>query len=717
MNNRVASLILLVLALPAIAFAQQRVFVTSTSQQADYGGLSGADNLCQTRANAANLGGTWVAWLSDTTTHALARVLGDGPFVRLDGEQIASSKVQLFDGSLENSISIDEFGVFGGGGVYTGTTIFGTGAGGTYCGDYTIASGTGHPTAHGLAHRNDSAWTNNGPYVCGAQFRLYCFEQPLPPSLTKSFSPTNIPAGGTSTLAFTIDNSATTEQASDLAFNDNFPSGLVVANPANATITGFCGGTWTATPGATTVSYAGGSVGATQVCTLNVNVTSVANGVYPNVTSVLATSLGDSVGASATLAVGQLTPLFTKNFAPGIIAPGGISTLTFTIDNTGAVVPLTSGLNFSDDLPSGVVIATPDNSSNTCGGTLTVDAVASQVALVGGSVLQGSVCTINVDVTSATVGTYVNNTSSLDSSEGPAAPAAAGLAVGSSGLPLFSKSFVPNVIAPDDISTMTFTIDNTENFTPVPEFDFTDDLPVGVVIATPSNISNNCGGTLTTAGTQTIDLADGSVLAGAGCTITVDVTSATVGVYVNTTGELVMRGDNSAPAIATLTVGAPEMDVQGNSVSIADGDTTPSTTDDTDFGSLDISAPAVAHTFTIENTGNVDLNLTGSPRVTVSGPHAADFSVTAQPAATVTSGGGTTIFVVSFDSSAVGLRSATLSIANDDTDENPYNFDIQGTRTQGAVSVPTLSPWGLLMLSLLFGAVALLALRRNQWGQ
>jgi PKD repeat protein len=123
----------------------------------------------------------------------------------------------------------------------------------------------------------------------------------------------------------------------------------------------------------------------------------------------------------------------------------------------------------------------------------------------------------------------------------------------------------------------------------------------------------------------------------------------------------------------------PEMDVQGKGVSITDGDNSPSTSDDTDFGSTDIATGTVDHTFTIRNTGTAALSLTGNPKVAVTGTHASDFSVTLQPTSPVASGGGTKTFVVRFDPSAVGLRTATISIANDDADENPYNFSIQGT--------------------------------------
>ena len=123
---------------------------------------------------------------------------------------------------------------------------------------------------------------------------------------------------------------------------------------------------------------------------------------------------------------------------------------------------------------------------------------------------------------------------------------------------------------------------------------------------------------------------------------------------------------------------APEMDVLGNGQPIADGDTTPASADHTDFGNALVSGGTVVRTFTVNNTGNSGLSLTGNPRVTVGGTHGADFSVTAQPASPIAPAGSTT-FQVTFNPSASGLRTATMSIANDDADENPYNFSIQGT--------------------------------------
>ena len=155
------------------------------------------------------------------------------------------------------------------------------------------------------------------------------------------------------------------------------------------------------------------------------------------------------------------------------------------------------------------------------------------------------------------------------------------------------------------------------------------------------------------------------------------------------------NGDGTAVDQLTISVvaAAPEMAVSGLGVPIVDGDATPSVTDDSDFGSLDVTAGTNANIFTVTNSGTAVLNLTGTPRVTIGGTNAADFALTVDAATTVASGGGTTTFTITFDPSAAGLRSATVSIANDDADENPYNFSIQGTGT--VATAPEMAVSGL----------------------
>ena len=139
---------------------------------------------------------------------------------------------------------------------------------------------------------------------------------------------------------------------------------------------------------------------------------------------------------------------------------------------------------------------------------------------------------------------------------------------------------------------------------------------------------------------------------------------------------------------------APEMDVLGNSQSIVNGDSTPSLSDHTDFGTGFLGSSPVTRTFTIENTGGELLNLTSNPDfVQVAGTHAADFTVTGQPSSPVAAGGGTSTFTISFSPSAIGLREAQIIIANDDNDENPYTFSIQGTGSDGTFSDVTSAHW------------------------
>ncbi len=143
----------------------------------------------------------------------------------------------------------------------------------------------------------------------------------------------------------------------------------------------------------------------------------------------------------------------------------------------------------------------------------------------------------------------------------------------------------------------------------------------------------------------------------------------------------------------------PEINLVGNGVGIADGDITPSLADHTDFGSAVVGGSPVARTFTVENVATDPLYLPGVPRVAVSGPQAADFTVTQQPASPLP-GGGSTTFQVSFSPGAAGLRTATLSITNNDADENPYDFAIQGL---GIPSPPTFTSAALVGGDLVFG--------------
>ena len=143
-------------------------------------------------------------------------------------------------------------------------------------------------------------------------------------------------------------------------------------------------------------------------------------------------------------------------------------------------------------------------------------------------------------------------------------------------------------------------------------------------------------------------------------------------------------GDSPERTYCIFAEGAPlatatgaELDLRGNGKLIVSGDVSPNALDGTRYGSLNVGSGFQDSTFTIQNVGDAALALTGTPRVSVSGADAGDFIVT-QPTVSSIAPGGTATFTVRFDPSARGLRRATVSIANNDSTENPYTFAVEG---------------------------------------
>ncbi|RYD36329.1 MAG: choice-of-anchor D domain-containing protein [Verrucomicrobiaceae bacterium] len=125
---------------------------------------------------------------------------------------------------------------------------------------------------------------------------------------------------------------------------------------------------------------------------------------------------------------------------------------------------------------------------------------------------------------------------------------------------------------------------------------------------------------------------------------------------------------------------APEISLVGNGRNITNGDAAPGAADYRDFGSVAVNGSTVTRMFTIHNSGPAALNLTGTPRVSLS--DGSVFTVNMQPAsATVEPNGGSQIFEITFDPYAAGVQTATVSIASNDADENPFSFVVQGMGT------------------------------------
>jgi len=135
-------------------------------------------------------------------------------------------------------------------------------------------------------------------------------------SVTKSFNPNAILAGGYSTLTITIQNTSNIPLLG-MALTDNLPgalpTGLEIAGAsAPAPING-CNGTLSAPFGAQAIALSGGSLAGNSSCDITISVTSTVPGVYVNtipVGGLTATAGGSPVSnnspASATLTVNAL---------------------------------------------------------------------------------------------------------------------------------------------------------------------------------------------------------------------------------------------------------------------------------------------------------------------------------------------------------------------------------------------------------------------------
>jgi uncharacterized repeat protein (TIGR03803 family) len=129
--------------------------------------------------------------------------------------------------------------------------------------------------------------------------------------------------------------------------------------------------------------------------------------------------------------------------------------------------------------------------------------------------------------------------------------------------------------------------------------------------------------------------------------------------------------------VTIINIPEPIITISGKAQPIAPGSSVPSTADDTDYGNVALLNTQVTHTFTISNSGEAALTLSGTPNVALSGPAAMDFKVTALPDAAVAAG-GTTTFAITFDPSQPGVRTATVTVASDDGLNGSYSFAISG---------------------------------------
>jgi len=401
----------------------------------------------------------------------------------------------------------------------------------------------------------------------------------------KTFAPTPITTGGTSTLTVTVRNFNTSPLTNVIGFTDNMPAGMTVAAPV--TTGGSCllpPGTLAFTPvpiaGAASFTVSGGSLPGATVgvnsnanCTVTIGVTGINAGVNPlNLTNTIPVGNFGGVAyssAAGVLAVNQVTNVTaSKAFVPAAVVQGGTSVLTVTLNNAAAVAASLTAV-FTDSLASmgaGYTIAAAPAGATTCGGALTAVPGATSFSLpIGTTIPAAGSCTITIPVqvaANAVTGGRVNTIaqSVLQTTQGRTQfPTTATLTT--SAALVVAKAFAPATVAALGTSRLTVTLTHANGAPAFTGLAFTDNLPAGHTIAATPNAVTTCGGVVTAvSGSSLFSMAGGALGAGAtSCTVAVNITTpAGPGVATNTipatTGVTTTEGFvNAAAATATIT--------------------------------------------------------------------------------------------------------------------------------------------------------------------
>jgi hypothetical protein len=154
------------------------VFVTSTEHvPGALGSRDAADAICNQRASEASLPGTYVAWLSTSSSNAIDRLAGARGWQRPDGRPVVDTVADLMAVRMFYPPELDERGqlVPRRTRLLTGTDGTGLVTVGNTCGDYADTAGNDWS---GITGTTTALWTIGGGGTstgCAEPSRLYCF--------------------------------------------------------------------------------------------------------------------------------------------------------------------------------------------------------------------------------------------------------------------------------------------------------------------------------------------------------------------------------------------------------------------------------------------------------------------------------------------------------------------------------------------------------------
>ena len=264
--------------------------------------------------------------------------------------------------------------------------------------------------------------------------------------------------------------------------------------------------------------------------------------------------------ATANLSVSS-PPVVSQGFGLAAFPLNGTTSLSFTVNNPNATQSLT-GIGFSDTLPAGLQVASPNGLTGNCGGgTITAAAGSSSLSLSGASLAGNGFCTFSVNVTGVAVGVQANTTGPISSNETGTAGISNTATVTVAVPPTITKTFGGPTVALNGTTSLSFTLTNpAANAVPLTGVGFTDTLPAGIAVAAPNGLAGSCGGgtIAATAGGNSVSLTGATLNVNASCTFSVNVTGTAAGAQNNTTGAVTsVEGGTGGTASASITVLLP----------------------------------------------------------------------------------------------------------------------------------------------------------------
>ncbi len=243
------------------------------------------------------------------------------------------------------------------------------------------------------------------------------------------------------------------------------------------------------------------------------------------------------------------------------VLEGGRTKLAFTLASPPSNTAALTGVALTDNLPSGMVVATPNGFTGSCGGGSVAAAPGSQsVALTGATLTVGETCSFALDVTPLSHTTFYNETNAPTSDGGGTGNTASAVMTANPGLTIAISPGTPQIPQLGSTS-ITYTLTNQNPSLTLTGVAATASFDPGLAVGWLTGLTGSCGNatlasSLTIAGWY-VNLRDGTLPPGGSCSFTVWVTGGSFSRDLGLTANATSDQASSDYVSATLTLGDP----------------------------------------------------------------------------------------------------------------------------------------------------------------